>query len=88
VLVEILKDSLKTSPLVTDKQQPPSDDGLAPGRRLDTLLPISDAEYPAFYPIDIEASCVFLRHLKNNLDSIASCVAVFKDQIRVMIAIT
>jgi hypothetical protein len=24
----------------------------------DTLLPIPDAEYPAFYPIGIKASCV------------------------------
>jgi hypothetical protein len=31
----------------------------APGRMLDTLLPIPDAEYPAFYPIGIKASCVY-----------------------------
>ena len=30
----------------------------APGRMLDTLLPIPNAEYPAFYPIGIKASCV------------------------------
>ena len=35
-----------------------SDNGRAPGRMLDTLLPIPDAEYPAFYPIGIKASCV------------------------------
>ena len=35
-----------------------SDNGRAPGRMLDTLLPIPDAEYPAFYPIGIKARCV------------------------------
>jgi hypothetical protein len=36
-----------------------SDNGRAPGRMHDTLLPIPDAEYPAFYPIGIKASCVY-----------------------------
>jgi hypothetical protein len=32
--------------------------GSTPGRMIDNLLPIPDAEYPAFYPIGIKASCV------------------------------
>jgi hypothetical protein len=32
------------------------------GRMFDTLLPIPDAEYPAFYPIGIKASCVCILH--------------------------
>jgi hypothetical protein len=37
-----------------------SDNGRAPGQkqRLDTLLPIPDTEYSAFYPIGSKASCV------------------------------
>jgi hypothetical protein len=31
-----------------------SDNCRAPGRTLDTLLPISDAEYPAFYPMALK----------------------------------
>jgi hypothetical protein len=31
----------------------------APGRILDTLLPISNAEYPAFYPLGIKTSFVW-----------------------------
>jgi hypothetical protein len=34
-----------------------SDNGRAPGQMLDTLLPIPNAEYPAFYLIGIKASC-------------------------------
>jgi hypothetical protein len=35
-----------------------SDNGRAPGRMLDTLLPFPDAAYSAFCPIVVEASCV------------------------------
>ena len=35
-----------------------SDNGHAPGLMLDTLLLISDAEHPAFYPIGIDAGCM------------------------------
>jgi hypothetical protein len=45
------------------KRSIPGDRGpRAPGRMLDTLLPFPDAEYPAFYPIGIKASCVCMRH--------------------------
>jgi hypothetical protein len=34
----------------------------------DTLLPIPDAEYPAFYPIGIKASCVWqYQSILNNI---------------------
>jgi hypothetical protein len=35
-----------------------SDNCRAPGQMLDTLLPIPNAEYPAFYPIGFKANCV------------------------------
>jgi hypothetical protein len=38
-----------------------SDNGRAPGRMFGTLLPIPDAEYLAFYPIDIKVSCVCIK---------------------------
>jgi hypothetical protein len=57
--------STRATTLPRTRRSLTSDNGRAPGRMFDTLLPfraISDAEYPAFYPIGIKASCVCAPH--------------------------
>ena len=59
---------------------------------LDTLLPIPDAEYPAFYPIGIKASCVWIeahrREYQGFIDRDALEIVPRPKNVRVLDSIT